>query len=169
MTALIFWAAWWMPQRPVPATAAVAHPFYVSVTQMHHRPGKQRLEISLRTFSDDLEQALQANGHPGHLLGSGQAPDSLRAGVADYITRRLTLSAGGDSLALTYHGFELGPDVTWHYLSAPLASGVKELRVCNRVFFGTLREQRNIVRFQVGEESLHALCTLEEACRRLAW
>lgn len=124
-----------------------AHPFYVSVTEMHYRPQKEALQISIKTFSDDLERALDGQGLPGHLFATDEAPDSLQLGLVHYLRERFQVFVNGREASWSYLGHEAGLDATWHYLLIEQCPRPERLRVCSRIFTDLFDTQRNIVRF----------------------
>lgn len=106
----------------LPVLMAAVHPFYMSVTEIRYNTPQKTLEISVRIFSDDLENVLKKESkqpldiiHPKNRT----AADSL---VAQYLRRHLALQADGKPLPIRYLGYEISEDATWCFLEcAPLA------------------------------------------------
>ena len=146
-----------------------AHPFYVSVTEIHYRPAKQELQISMKTFSDDLEHALDEQGLPGHRLGAENAPDSLQAGMVDYLKSCFRIVVNGQPMAWNYLGCEVRPDATWHYMVVRACPSLRAINICNRVFFQLYDRQRNLIRITVPEGHQSRLLERTEPCAKMVF
>lgn len=122
--------------------AADAHKFYVSLTTVEHNTAEQSLEITMRLFADDLEEAVaRETGKP---LTHGQP--AFEAAVFAVVRRALTVrQADGQPLTLAWVGLENKVDVTWVYVEAPRVPSTTGFTLRDTIFTDLFPEQVNMV------------------------
>lgn len=124
----------------------LVHPFYVSVTEINHNSTEKTLEISIRTFTDDLENTLREL-NPGKKVdlmkpAANGAMDSL---VKKYILQKLSISVNGNSRHMDYIGFQRVEESIWTYFEIAGVAQVKSLKVQNSILYEYKPEQINMV------------------------
>lgn len=129
---------------------ALAHPFFVSVTEVEHNAQDKTLEISSKIFTDDLEAVLLKNY--GTLVdfkktGEKASQDKL---VADYVKKHLSLKADGKQLTLEYVGFEEEREAIWVYCQISGVASVKKLEMDVSILHDYTNSQINLVHATVG-------------------
>lgn len=129
---------------------ALAHPFFVSVTEVDHNAQDKTLEISSKIFTDDLEAVLLKNY--GTLVdfkktGEKASQDKL---VADYVKKHLSLKADGKQLTLEYVGFEEEREAIWVYCQVSGVASVKKLEMDVSILHDYTNSQINLVHATVG-------------------
>lgn len=129
---------------------ALAHPFFVSVTEVEHNAQDKTLEISSKIFTDDLEAVLLKNY--GTLVdfkktGEKASQDKL---VADYVKKHLSLKADGKQLTLEYVGFEEEREAIWVYCQVSGVASVKKLEMDVSILHDYTNSQINLVHATVG-------------------
>lgn len=89
---------------PFRTDTATGHVFYVSVTKVKWNPQQERLDLTVRIFTNDLEQAIKAQGGPElRLWTTGQHAESDRF-VGGYLTSRIKFRIDGAERPLKYVG-----------------------------------------------------------------
>jgi hypothetical protein len=137
----------------VPATAA-AHKFHTSFTVADYNAPEQSLQITLRTFPDDLENILgRRNGKAVHLDRKKEAEPLLLAYLQE--TFRLK-NAKGEIVKLTWVGMDAGVDSVWLYFEAQLPEGCAGVELHNQFMFDLYDDQINLVNVKQGDRK-HAL------------
>lgn len=128
-----------------PLLAGFAHPFYLSVTEIFHNPQARSLEITLRVFTDDLEQALrQRQGSPVILSGEHASPGADALVIA-YLGEKIRFQADSAYLSWHYVGKEVEPDATYIYLEVSGIGSLRHFKAENRLFFELYESQRNLL------------------------
>ena len=147
---------------------AAAHDFHVSRLTVNHDTGRERVELTLQTFVDDLERALVESYRLGsaaagtlpsaagiNLLGPRQHPsaDSL---VEGYLRGQLALLDEGDrTLDWRFVGMERATDPYAMYvylvLDGPTAASATKLR--SGFLVEVFPDQQNVVIWQRDGES----------------
>ena len=124
------------------------HPFFVSMTELRHRPAEKKLEISVRVFTDDLEKDLAKECQcKTDLLDPGKHPQ-MEVILKKYLDKVLKIKANGQTLKPTWVGFEQEEESTWSYLEVENMPGIQSLVVENEILFFTQPKQVNLVRFK---------------------
>jgi hypothetical protein len=138
---------------PTPAAVPTLHPFYFSVAEMRYDGDDQALEISVKMFTDDLEEALATRYQQKLKLGlTDQHPDA-EVYLALYLREQLNLRQGNENLTQQFLGQEQEEDVTWCYLSVPLSTPPVQLWIRNALLVDQFEGQRNLVHVRVGDRT----------------
>ena len=140
---------------PGPASAAAsahAHVFYVSITRVKWNVDVARLDVSVRIFTDDLEEAIVAKGGPRLRLWTGQAHADRDRHVSDYLASRLAFRVNGVDRQLTYAGMEDALDATACLVQITGVDRVETIEVENRILIEMFDTQANVMRFEIGGE-----------------
>lgn len=122
-----------------------AHDFHVSVTNAEYKEDKDELQISMKVFIDDLEDALsELHDMRVRLEDAGKNPenDSL---VFSYIREKFRLTSGEQLLELDYVGHETELDICFIYMEVVGFEVENELSIGNSLFFDRFDDQSNIV------------------------
>ncbi len=134
---------------PSPASA---HEFYVSITRVKWHADEHRLDITVRIFTDDLEEAIVAEGGPRLRLWTGQAHVDRDLHVADYLASRLAFRINGAEGKLVYAGMEDALDATACLVQITDVDRVETIEVENRILIDLYDTQANVMRFEIGGE-----------------
>lgn len=120
------------------------HPFYVSVIEIRHNETAATAEISVRIFTEDLEQTLrkQTNG-PVDLVYPKQKVQADKL-VNDYIRKKIQLSINGKPSEMQYLGYEIQKESIWCYFEVPGISQMKTLDANCTLLYEFVNMQTNI-------------------------
>lgn len=121
------------------------HDFHVSVTTADYKESSQSLQITMKVFLEDLEDALNEEFEPGIVLRNAGLDLKTDRIVADYIRAKFSLMSGDEQLNLAYVGHELEVDICFIYLEISNFKVENELFVGNSLFFDRFDDQSNIV------------------------
>jgi hypothetical protein len=141
--------------RVAPATAAAAaHKFHTSFTEADYNAAERSLQITLRTFPDDLEKILgRRRGKPVRLDRKQEAEPLLVA----YLQETFQLkNAQGEAVKLSWVGMDAGIDSAWLYFEARLPEGTAGASLRNQFMFDLYDDQINLVNVKQHDRK-HAL------------
>jgi hypothetical protein len=128
---------------PKIASASDYHAFHTSLAQVCYNAKTQVLEVSLRVFTDDLEEALSKEANRTIRLDASNQHDPL---VASYVKKQFgLLDQHGRKKAMTWVGKELEADATWIYLEIPLTENLGGLRLQHALLMDLFEDQTNLV------------------------
>lgn len=147
------------------APRALAHKFHTSFTEASYDAEAGTLEVTLRTFPDDLESALRRRAPSAHASAKDQASPAPPAAkdqkkefeerVAAYVAETFRVrTAGGDPVKISWVGMDAGVDSAWLYFEARLPANPGAVRVRNRFLFDLFDDQINLVNLKSGGERI---------------
>lgn len=121
------------------------HKFYVSLTEVKYNTDSERIEVSIRIFPDDLDQALlNREGIHTQLATELESPeaDSL---LELYLLDHFSLEVNDQLVKLEYLGKEPEADALWCYLESDRIEEPLDYLVYNSILTQTFMDQVNIV------------------------
>lgn len=127
---------------------AALHPFYVSMTEIVHRPKEKQLEISVRIFTDDLEKGVAKQCNCKVDLLDPKKHNQMEVVLEKYLDKVLEIKVNGATVSPIWLGFEKEEESTWSYLEVKDVASVSSLEVENRILHQTQPKQVNLVRFK---------------------
>lgn len=124
---------------------ANAHDYHTSITDIKFNPRTQHLEVAVRVFTDDLENALTRRSKSKVTYSSSS--NAVRQQLEDYLHANLSFElTKGKPLKYKYLGSEAEADVVWMYVEVPVNSNsLAEIHIKNAVLMEVFRDQMNIV------------------------
>ena len=143
----------------LPLLALARHTYHSSILELRLNPQQQQVELALKVFTDDLENAL-SRGRPQHL----SLQDPRAQALADAYLREhleLALPAAGRQprqvLALQFVGMQAEKDAYWLYAKARLPRAATEIWLRNAVMLDLFSDQMNIVNAESGPKKVSEL------------
>ncbi|MDH3711387.1 MAG: hypothetical protein OER04_15945 [Cyclobacteriaceae bacterium] len=101
-----------VPSQP---TEDEAHAIYISVIEIDHRDAAQPVQVKIKVFTDDLENALRnAYGHP-FKLPDAQACVREGTSIEGYFQKHFKVKIDGNQVAISFEKGEKNADSTWLY------------------------------------------------------
>ena len=141
--------SFWMLVSFKPLNKNAVHPLYVSVTEINHNAAEKTLEISIRIFSDDLEQVLEKNNKTTLDILAEKDKTRFDQYIPSYISKNLMLTIDGKQVQLSYVGFETENEATYCYFEVKNVTSVKKLDVTNSILYDFNDTEMNIVHVTV--------------------
>ncbi|HEY0432582.1 MAG TPA: DUF6702 family protein [Chitinophagaceae bacterium] len=126
------------------------HPYYISVVEINHNSGEKTLEISVKIFTNDFETTLEKNYKTKVDLASAPDHAAMDKLIADYVRKHLSIKSGGQSLNLSYVGFEKEDEAVYSYFQASNVASVKTIDIVDSILHDFSDQQINIVHCVVG-------------------
>jgi hypothetical protein len=130
------------------ARRASAHKFHTSFAEADYNAETKSLEITLRTFPDDLENAIRKRG------GKRVSPDDEKAFGAQafaYLQETFQVkTAKGGAAKLSWVGMDAGVDSAWLYFEAALPEGVEGAQLHQQFLCDLYDDQINLVNVKSG-------------------
>jgi hypothetical protein len=136
--------------RNPPSAFSTPHPhkIHVSVTYLEFNQAKQTVEIVVRVFTDDLENALSQRAKRAVKIDPATADKDRRVGdlVMAYLRSNFELrNKTGRQVALSWNGIEGQMDMFWLYFKGRMPGGLEGAQVRNKIFCELFDDQVNIV------------------------
>lgn len=133
-------------------SGASAHKFYASLAQIERVP-EGRLEVGIRLFPDDVEQALTAAEGRRVVIDNTA---SFQRALVKYLASTLVVEAGGERAQWRYVGVDPMVNLLWVFVEADWSKPLKGATVTNRILLDVSGDQVNTVNLTDGnaKESL---------------
>ena len=129
--------------------AASAHKFHTSFAEADYNAQERSLQITLRTFPDDLESILTRRaGRPVSLDDKKRAEALTFAYLQEVFELK---DARGRAVKLAWVGMEASVDNVWLYFEAPLPAGLGGAQLRDRWLADLYEDQINLVNLRDGE------------------
>lgn len=126
-----------------PPQNAFAHRFHTSLTRVEYNQKEKIVEITVQTFSHDLEDALEKA--VGKRVNLDKTPD-IGDIIVKYLAGNFVLKNGkGETKQLRWIGKEQQTDAVWLYLEADMPEGITGATLENRFLFERFSDQVNLV------------------------
>jgi len=129
---------------------AVAHPFYVSVTEINHNEKQQTLEISCKIFLDDMEKTLEKQTKTPVELTKPKDLKKAQQMVGEYFKKHLLLKVDGKPVTMDFVGFEAEGASLWTYMQVNAVTGVHKIEITNTILYEMYDSQISIMHVQAG-------------------
>jgi len=134
------------PRSPLPTPCP--HKVHISVTNLEFNQPKQTVEIVIRVFTDDLENALSRSGSRTVKIDPASAGKNRRVGdlVMAYLRSNFELkNKAGRPVTLSWNGIEGQVDMFWLYVKGRMPGGLEGAQMRNKIFCELFDDQVNIV------------------------
>ena len=122
-----------------------AHPFYVSICQLNYNNETKALEISVKTFTDDLLLGLENAGKTKLYLGEDKEDSKADEYIFAYLKSHFNFIVNSKKASLTFVGREIDSDVVWTYLEIENINDLTSIAVNCTLLTEVLEGQSNIV------------------------
>ena len=125
-----------------------SHQIHVSVTQIEFDRAEQVVEIAIRVFADDLENALGRHAKRQVKIDSAKADKDQELGeiATGYVQRNFELKTKlGKPVKLEWVGIEGQQGMFWLYLKGKMQGGLEGAQLRNRIFCEIYDDQVNLV------------------------
>lgn len=138
-----------------PPAANPRHPVYLSKTEIRYDRQNQNLNVVLKVFSDDWQNALSVWKGKNVEIGTDREPSDLDALLEEYLRARFNLKTDGQTRAWTYKGRRQDEDdmfATLIFLQTKDTPPFASLDVHNSILHEYINNQENIVVVQYAGE-----------------
>jgi hypothetical protein len=132
------------PRSPLPTP----HRVHVSVTNLEFNQPRQTVEIVIRVFADDLENALGRRANRAVKIDPATAGKDRQVVelVMAYLRSSFDLkNKGGRPVAFSWNGIEGQPDMFWIFVKGRMFGGLEGAQLRNKIFCELFDDQVNIV------------------------
>ena len=146
-----------------------AHDYHASITDVKYNPRTQNLEVAVKVFMDDLENALSRQAKTKITYSSSS--EEVKKHIADYLQSRLSFEVEkGKPLKSKLLGSEEDVDVVWMYVEVPVQKiPMAQLYVKNAILTDLFADQMNIVNVNYKGETESVLMQRGDVTKKLTF
>ena len=123
----------------------LVHPFHVSVSEIFHNQENASLEITMKIFTDDLENALRRYGKYDIYLDDNFDDPAISQLLRDYLSNNFGLIVNEREVEANFLGAEGEIDAVWCYLEVEGVKKIKTIQISNSVLLELFPDQVNLV------------------------
>jgi len=126
-----------------------AHDFHLSNSELKYKASKDRIELTIKIFIDDLESALAERGIEGLRIGTERESEDAVFHVGEYLKDVFQISTNTKNLIPEIIGTELSEDLAALscYVKYPVETGCSDIKVRNTVLTEMFDDQKNVLSF----------------------
>ncbi len=139
------------------AFAAYLHPYYVSIFEVTHNTDTKTIQVAVKVFTTDIEQALQARTQKDYYLGKSNELLETDSLITEYFKDHFNIRTDGNPLSLNFIGKETELEAIWCYFESQPIEKPHKLKISSTVFLELFELQNNIVHIQVVGKKLSAI------------
>jgi hypothetical protein len=123
------------------------HPYYMSVTEIEHKAAEKELQLSVKIFVDDLEEALEQEYKQPFNLYNENGKKANEAYINTYLQKHLKLTVDKQQVVPAMIGFEIQQEALWVYFEVKKIAKLKTAVVFTDVLYSLRKDQINIIHF----------------------
>ncbi|RDV10754.1 hypothetical protein DXT99_25735 [Pontibacter diazotrophicus] len=148
---------------------ASAHDYHASITDVKYNPRTQSLEVAVKVFMDDLENALSRQTNTKVTYSSNS--EEVKKYISDYLQKTLSFELEkGKPLKSKLLGSEEDVDVVWMYVEVPVQKAtLAQLYVKNAILTDLFTDQMNIVNIDYKGETESVLMQRGDVTKKLTF
>jgi len=136
----------------IAAFVGLIHPFFVSMTDINYNNKEKELEISVRIFTDDLENTIHK--YHSEKIDILHPPDikQMNGFVNDYIEKHLQLQVNGSPVKMSFLGYEEQSESIWSYFEVKNISNVQSLNITYSLLHDYNANQVNMIHVKANDK-----------------
>lgn len=142
---------------------SIMHPFFVSMTDVKYNAGDKDLEISVRIFTDDLENVLRKYTstkvdilHPGD-------QEQMNQEVFNYLKGKLRIQVNGTPVQFRFIGYEEKSESIWTYLEVDNVPLPNKIKIVNTILQDLTPDQINLMQVKVMDKTQNTKLSYPDA------
>ena len=125
------------------------HPYYVGILDIKHDNNNKVLKISVRLFTNDLEEALKKTTSKAIDLLNPKDKTESDSILSVYLKKHLSFTINNKSTSLNYLGYEKEEASIWSYLEIKNVSAPKKIGIKAQLLYDFLPQQTNIIHAEI--------------------
>ena len=138
--------------------SSVVHPLHVSVSEINYNGRNKSLEITLKVFIDDFENALSKRFDKEVKFGDNAEEKTFHPEIVKYINEQLNIKVSGEDAELEFLGKETDLEAVWLYFEAHNIEPFQEIAFRNTLFFELFDDQTNLIHLAYFDQKESVAC-----------
>jgi hypothetical protein len=125
------------------------HPFYLGVVDIKQDAKQHTLNVSVKLFINDIEDALKKTSTKNIDLLNPKNKQEMETELFAYIKKRLSISVNNKATPLDFIGYEREEEAIWTYIEIKKVNQPKTITVDAKLLYDFLPQQSNIVHAEI--------------------
>jgi len=133
------------------ATQMFTHDLHMSNTDIHYKSDQKALQLSVRMFIDDLEDAIEKNTDEELILFSDKESPQADSLIEAYINENLKITIDQKPMSGIFIGREMTEDLSaiWSYIEIENVDAFESNNIKNSLLLEMFDDQRNMIHVKV--------------------
>ena len=131
---------------------AIAHKYYVSVTEVEYVKEQESVQIVTRIFIDDFEKMLRERYDESITLDIGKDETQIDTYIQKYLSSKLQITIDNTLQRFEFLGKEYEDDILFCYLEITDVSAINNFEIVNQVLFDVFDDQQNLVKTKINSK-----------------
>lgn len=130
-----------------------AHPIHISVTNLEIEEDSNRIEYSIRLYSDDFQTLI--NFKYNTLLSFAnqtRMTTKEQSAIIDYISKKFMIQVNNDTLVSEFLAWKVESELVWLSFCAKLHEKIEFIKIENSIMLDSFEDQTNLLIAQEGEK-----------------
>lgn len=121
------------------------HPLYISTVNFNQNTTTKNIEISVRSFTDDVEAILKQNTHTTIDLNNEKNMAINNTAINNYLQSKLAVSINNRTQSIRWVGYEIIKESVWIYAEIVPTESVKLIHINCQWLYDFTNKQSNII------------------------
>jgi len=140
----------WLCAAVLFVSFASPHPYFLSMTEIKYKAASSSLEVSVKVFTNDMEEAMRKTYNTDVNLFKPKNQDMENRLVSDYVRKHVLISVNGKPVAMQMVGYEKEEDAVWVFMESGRVEKPTKIEVDDKLLYAYFPEQINMVSTEVG-------------------
>lgn len=149
------------------------HPIYLSNTEIRYNKKDQQLEISLKLFADDLEQAILNNYKKKVEIGTDRENKDSENLLLQYVQKNFKIFVNNKEKQMLYIGKENGAKndffAIFLYFEVKQVKSIKTIKIFNTLLIDENQNQLNFINCFTSKGLTKLICKKDQNTAFISW
>lgn len=133
----------------IPLLAFTLHKYYISLTKVEYKEESNSVQITMRIFIDDLQEAINTTYHKNLELDEANKSNEIDTLIRKYISPKFKVTINKVASTYSYLGKEFDNDVVYLYLEIKKIKMINAIEIKNDVLMELFSDQINIIKLKI--------------------
>jgi hypothetical protein len=129
--------------------AFTLHKFHLSNTKIIFNKDEKSLQVTMRCFVDDIENAIDNKNNIILELGNDRMLKNADTYLKTYLLDNFKITINNKDKSVRYLGNEVEKDIIFFYLEVDSIPQIINLQLENKILLNTFDDQQNVVRLEI--------------------
>lgn len=135
----------------IPLVSFTLHKYYLSYTKINYSDKSKSLQITMKVFTDDLENAINKQFKIDSKLNSDKEINNANKYLSEYINDKFGIEVNTTKKSYTFLGKEYKNDETNIYLEIENISKIESITITNKMLMEIFSDQQNIIKIKIDD------------------
>ena len=136
-----------------------AHKYYISFTKIDYSEKNKALQITMRVFIDDLQNALDDQFRINTELDTKKEIADSDDYISKYISDKFMVKVNGQEIGYNYLGKKYDSDAVKLYIEIENIDQIESIEIQNRVLMELFSDQQNIIKLNINKKKKSFILT----------